>query len=54
MKKIIALCLFIFMFTLNPKVVKINNEITELQRKCNHHYVEGQCEFCYHLEGVNE
>lgn len=42
------------MFTLNPKVVKINNEITELQRKCNHHYVEGQCEFCYHLEGVNE
>ena len=41
-------------FTLNPEVVRINNEIESLQKKCNHHYVEGQCEFCYHLEGVNE
>ena len=42
------------MFTLNPEVVRINNEIETLQNKCNHHYVEGQCEFCYHLEGVND
>lgn len=42
------------MFTLNPEVVRINSEIESLQKKCNHHYVDGQCEFCYHLEGVNE
>ena len=42
------------MFTLNPEVVRINNEIESLQKKCNHHYVDGQCEFCYYLEGVNE
>ena len=42
------------MFILNPEVVRINNEIEALQKKCEHHYVEGQCEFCYHLEGVNE
>ena len=42
------------MFTLNPEVTKINNEIRALQAQCEHHYVEGQCEFCYHLEGVNE
>ena len=42
------------MFTLNPEVVRINKEIETLQKKCKHHYVEGQCEFCYHLEGNNE
>ena len=42
------------MFTLNPEVVRINKEIETLQKKCEHHYVEGQCEFCYHLEGNNE
>ena len=42
------------MFTLNPEVVRINKEIEALQKKCEHHYVEGQCEFCYHLEGNNE
>ena len=41
-------------FTLNPEVVRINNEIAALQSKCNHHYVEGQCEYCYHLEGLND
>lgn len=41
-------------FTLNPEVVRINNEIVALQSKCNHHYVEGQCEYCYHLEGLND
>jgi hypothetical protein len=41
-------------FTLNPEVVRINKEIETLQKKCKHHYVEGQCEFCYHLEGNNE
>lgn len=42
------------MFTLNPEVVRINKEIEVLQNNCNHHFVEGQCEFCYKLEGVNE
>lgn len=42
------------MFTLNPEVVRINKEIETLQKKCEHHYVEGQCKFCYHLEGNNE
>lgn len=42
------------MFTLNPEVVRINNEIETLQNKCKHRYIEGQCEFCYHLEGNNE
>ena len=41
-------------FTLNPEVVRINNEIVALQSECNHHYVEGQCEYCYHLEGLND
>ena len=41
-------------FTLNPQVIRINNEIVALQAQCNHHYVEGQCEFCYQLEDINE
>ena len=41
-------------FVLNPQIARINNEIAALQKQCNHHYVEGQCEFCYHLEGVND
>lgn len=42
------------MFTLNPEVVRINNEIETLQKKCKHRYVGGQCEFCYHLEESND
>ena len=42
------------MFTLNSEVVRINKEIETLQNNCNHHFSEGQCEFCYKLEGVNE
>ena len=42
------------MFTLNPEVVRINNEIETLQKECKHHYIDGQCEFCYHLEETNE
>lgn len=42
------------MFTLNPEVTRINNEIAALQKQCVHHYTEGQCEFCYHLEGMND
>ena len=41
-------------FTLNSEAVRINNELIALQTQCNHHYIEGQCEFCYHLEGLNE
>lgn len=42
------------MFTLNPEIVRINKEIEALQNSCNHHFLEGQCEFCYKLEDVNE
>lgn len=38
-------------FTLNPEVVKINEEIVKLQSECKHNFIDGQCEFCYHLEG---
>ena len=38
-------------FILNPEVVRINKEIAILQNQCQHNYVDGQCEFCYHLEG---
>ena len=42
------------MFTLNSEVVRINKEIAALQAQCKHHYIDGQCEFCYHLEDINE
>lgn len=40
-------------FVLNPRIGEINQEIEELQAKCQHHFVEGFCEFC-DLEAVNE
>ena len=40
-------------FTLNSEAVRITKEIAVLQSQCQHHFVEGQCEFC-HLEGTNE
>jgi hypothetical protein len=40
-------------FVLNPRIVAINQEIEELQSKCQHHFVEGMCEFC-DLEAINE
>lgn len=40
-------------FVLNPRIVAINQEIEELQSKCQHHFVEGICEFC-DLEAINE
>ena len=40
-------------FVLNPRLVAINQEIEELQSKCQHHFVEGICEFC-DLEAINE
>jgi hypothetical protein len=41
-------------FTLNRKMSEINNQIIALQKQCKHNYVEGQCEFCYQLEGNDE
>ena len=38
-------------FTLNPEAVRINDEIVKLQSECKHNFIDGQCEFCYHLEG---
>ena len=40
-------------FVLNPRITEINQEIEELQCKCQHHFVEGICEFC-DLEAINE
>lgn len=40
-------------FVLNPRIAEINQEIEELQHKCQHHFVEGMCEFC-DLEAINE
>ena len=37
-------------FTLNPEAVRINVEIAKLQSECEHNFIDGQCEFCYHLE----
>lgn len=41
-------------FILNQKIVEINEQISALQNQCKHNYIEGQCEFCYRLEGANE
>lgn len=40
-------------FVLNSRIIAINQEIEELQSKCQHHFVEGKCEFC-DLEAINE
>ena len=40
-------------FVLNPRIGEINQEIEELQSKCQHHFVGGMCEFC-DLEAINE
>ena len=40
-------------FVLNPRIVAINQEIEELQSKCQHNFVDGMCEFC-NLEAINE
>lgn len=43
------------MFTLNMEAAQISNKISALQNQCHHHFVDGQCEFCYRVEGdVNE
>lgn len=41
-------------FTLNQKVNELGKKIVELQNQCHHHFVDGQCEFCYRMEGNNE
>lgn len=33
-------------FVLNPEVEKLQNEIAELQSKCNHDYENGFCKYC--------
>ena len=40
-------------FVLNSRIIAINQEIEELQSKCQHHFVDGMCEFC-DLEAINE
>jgi ribosomal protein S17E len=33
-------------FVLNPRLIEIQGEIMELQRKCKHNFVNGYCEYC--------
>lgn len=42
------------MFTLNMEAAQISNKIAALQKQCKHNFIDGQCEFCYHMEGNNE
>ena len=39
------------MFTLNMEAARISNKIAALQNQCKHNFVDGQCEFCYRMEG---
>ena len=34
-------------FTLNQKVNELGKKIVALQNQCEHHFVDGVCEFCY-------
>ena len=33
-------------FVLNPRISEIFDEITKIQEKCEHNFVNGECEFC--------
>lgn len=33
-------------FVLKPRLFEIETEIMQLQKKCTHHFINGQCEFC--------
>ena len=33
-------------FVLKPRLIEIQGEIMELQRKCKHNFVNGCCEYC--------
>ena len=41
-------------FTLNNSVATLLKRNQELQRLCEHHYVDGFCEYCYKAEDANE
>ena len=34
-------------FILNPTVVDLMWKISKLQEQCEHHFIEGVCEYCY-------
>lgn len=34
-------------FTLNNTIGKLLKENRELQKQCQHHFVDGYCEYCY-------
>ena len=41
-------------FTLNNSVATLLKRNQELQGLCEHHYVDGFCEYCYKTEDANE
>ena len=41
-------------FTLNNSVATLLKRNQELQGLCEHHYVDGFCEYCYKAEDANE
>lgn len=37
-------------FTLNNTIAELLKENEELQKQCNHNFVDGYCEYCYKEE----
>ena len=33
-------------FVLNPRIGELLQELENLQRQCEHHFIDGVCEFC--------
>ena len=33
-------------FVLNPRIGELLQELENLQRQCEHHFIDGTCEFC--------
>ena len=41
-------------FVLNPKILELSKQIEALREQCQHHFVDGVCEFCYQEGEDNE
>lgn len=37
-------------FVLNPQAREYAVEIQEIRQQCNHHFVDGQCQYCDEME----
>lgn len=43
-------CFYPNQFTLNNQILEITNEITRLQKLCEHEFQDGYCIYCYSKE----